>query len=332
MRALVLALAAALGSSVAHADPTVLRIAAIAPDGTGWARELRAFANGVEIGTQGAVRVKFYLGGIAGDEMTVIDRIRRGQLDGAAGALFCSKLAPSLLASQVPGLVLSRDEHRFLLTRLRAQVDEEFAKAGFVELGLASFGMALPFVTRAVTSWDELKKMRLFVWNEATPLLKQLPAMGLSTVPLPIDRTFAALEAGELDGLVTTPTAALAFQWSPKVRYFLPDLPLGIVPGCLIVSHRAFDSLPTPVQAELRARGAYLSVRFDEVGKADDDALLGGVFAKQGLKPLAASEGLRSDFFEATRASRGANASLIPEDLLKKVQAWLADYRSEHRR
>ena len=57
------------------AEPTVLRMAAIAPEGTSWARELKAFARNLERATDGAVRVKWYLGGVAGDEAEEVERI-----------------------------------------------------------------------------------------------------------------------------------------------------------------------------------------------------------------------------------------------------------------
>jgi len=328
-----IALALALLGSLAHADPILLRMAAIAPDGTEWARQARAFANDVEQATQGQVKMKWYLGGIAGDENAVVERIRRGQLDGAAGVTFCSKLAPSLLAAQLIGLVQSRDEYRSLLARLRPRVDEEFARAGFINLGLANFGVTLPFVRERVASFDELKRRRLFVWSDEAVLPLQLPAMGLNVVPLPLEDARGAADAGKIDGFVTIPSAALGFQWSTRVRWFLPGLPLNVQPACLIVAPRAFDRLPTGAQVELRAAGARASVRFEAAGHRMDDALTGGLFEKQGLKPLPVSDSFRAGFFNAMRTARDAtSARLVDPDLLRQVQTWLADYRAEHGR
>ena len=63
-----------------------LRFASVAPEGTGWAREFKAFARDAEAFSNGQVRVKWYFGGIAGDESVVPERIKRGQLDGEAAA------------------------------------------------------------------------------------------------------------------------------------------------------------------------------------------------------------------------------------------------------
>src|SRR3954466_7055760 len=96
-------------TSLVHAEPVQLRMAAIAPDGTSWARELKAWARGVESGTHGEVKVKWYLGGIAGEETAALDRVDRDQLDGVAGALMCEALAPTLRVMRVPGLIQNRE-------------------------------------------------------------------------------------------------------------------------------------------------------------------------------------------------------------------------------
>src|SRR5437870_3661048 len=85
-------------------EPVVLRLGTVAPDGTAWARELRSFGRDVESGTHGAVRVKFYFGSIAGDEIAALDRIRRGQLDGMASGVACHRIMPSLRVTRIAGL------------------------------------------------------------------------------------------------------------------------------------------------------------------------------------------------------------------------------------
>src|SRR5437879_2846744 len=101
-RAVLLALTTMLGlttSTPATAEPIVLRMAAVAPEGTAWAREGHALERDIAELTHGQVRIKWYLNGIAGDEMTMLDRIRREQLDGVASAgMMCQKLAPTMRA------------------------------------------------------------------------------------------------------------------------------------------------------------------------------------------------------------------------------------------
>src|SRR5262245_37284712 len=133
-----LVVALSLVAAVAYAgEPTyVLRMAAVVPQGTAWARELLAFAREVALVTNGQVAVKWYLGGIAGDDVEAGKRIARDQLDGVgAGSWQCERWAPGMTVTRLPGLFRSREESKYIATRLRPQFDEEFKKAGFVYLG-----------------------------------------------------------------------------------------------------------------------------------------------------------------------------------------------------
>jgi len=105
-------------SSLAHADPVTLRLSTIAPEGSGWAREFAAWARDIEQGTHGAVHVKMYYSAIGGDEFTVLERIKRDQLDGAIGSESCARLGPSLRVTRIFGLFQSRQESFYVLGRL----------------------------------------------------------------------------------------------------------------------------------------------------------------------------------------------------------------------
>src|SRR3954468_20263190 len=120
-----LALLAAAASAWADGTPKyVLRMATAAPDGTTWARELRAFTNDVEQATHGEVRVKLYFGGIAGNELETEARMKRGQLDAvASGGMLCQQLSRSFRIMRIPGLFAPHDEAAWVLQRLKPIFD-----------------------------------------------------------------------------------------------------------------------------------------------------------------------------------------------------------------
>src|SRR5262245_32182034 len=127
-----------LCAATARAEPVVLRIATVAPDGTLWARELKAFATQIASQTNNEVRVKWIFGGIAGDEAQLDDRVHRGQLDGAAsGGPGCAKWAPTMRMFTSPGLFLDRNESSFVLGKLYPKIEEEMKRAGYTMIGAA---------------------------------------------------------------------------------------------------------------------------------------------------------------------------------------------------
>jgi TRAP-type C4-dicarboxylate transport system substrate-binding protein len=327
---LVLAAALVAGGAATAAEPVVLRMATAAPDGSAWSREIRNFVRTVDDKTSGQVRIKVYFGGIAGDERQMSERIRREQLDGAfSGGVLCQELAPTMRLMRVPGLFQTRDELAFVLGSLHAQIDDEFRRAGFVNLGLFAIGPELVFSRRPLHSLDELRRARLWTWGEDPTLGPSLRAVGMNVVPAPLDAAGRMYDDGQLDGFVAPPITALAFQWSTRARYLLP-LPLAGLSGCVVVAERAFDALPRDVQELVRGTAAHSLVHLDTLGRTQDAALLGQLFARQGLATTPVPMTLWQQFFEAAQAPREHLTELAPSSVLQRVLMLLADYRAEH--
>jgi TRAP-type C4-dicarboxylate transport system substrate-binding protein len=315
----------------ASADPVVLRLAAIAPEGTAWAREVRAFSRDVETATDGAVRIKWYLGGIAGDEVASIERTRRGQLDGGAISVTCTKLAPSLKVSRVIGFFRNRDEARHVYTRLLPTLEQEALASGFQLLTVSAFGNEILFSRTPVHDMGELRKLKPFAWGLDDVWRSEWPQMGVPAVMLDVLEGTHAYETGRVDSYFALPTAAIAYQWSSLMRFYTP-LPIAYMPACLLVANRAFDSLTNDQKQALRGAAAKLGARFDSVNEALEEQLVGGLFERQGLKVVRASETFLSEFFaQAQNARDHLDEKLLPRALIDKVTAWLADYRAEHR-
>jgi TRAP-type C4-dicarboxylate transport system substrate-binding protein len=315
----------------ASADPVRLRIATVAPDGTAWAREMRAMSRDVLSQTSGAVELRWYFDGIAGDEEQVIERIAKGQLEGIGAGIVCTRLAPSLRILRVPGMFGNWAESLYVMGRLRTRVDGEFEQHGFVSLGEGGFGNDLVFSTIPVTSLAELQKGRFAFWNIDDVMRVALPLAGMHAVPMRIADARAALERGEIDGIITMPSPALAFQFSSVARYY-SELPLAFMPACLVIARAAFDALSIDHQRVLRAAGAKFQARINDLGQEQDQRLMGGLFEHQGLRKLPPSELFRSEFFAAAQRARSQlGTGLVAPDLMQLVLRWLADYRAENR-
>jgi TRAP-type C4-dicarboxylate transport system substrate-binding protein len=321
----------ALMPAVASADPVRLKLSTPAPEGTAYARELHSFSREVKSGTDGELDAKWYMGAITGDELAQIDRMKRGQLDGAGLAIGCESLAPSLHALRVVGLVQSRDEAAFIMHHLQTRAEQEMAHAGFVGLGLGTLGSVFVLSRTPIHNFAELKKIRLWVWDKDVMQAELLRTMGLSPVPLPLEEAGAAYDQGRIDGFLSVPGAALAFQWSTRAKYFL-DFPVGQIIACFAMSQRSFDALPVDQRKVVAGAAAKLSARVEEVGRELDSALLGGLFERQGMKRVPADRTLIGDFLdEARRARDHMTDQQVPHDLLTSVMSWLADYRAEHK-
>ena len=332
--ALIFSLAAAtLAAPAALAAPThVLRFATAAPDGTEWARLSRSFAREIEDATHGDVQIKWYFGGIAGNEADMIERMRRGQLDGVASAgMLCQRLAPTMRVVHIVGLFQSREEALYVVGRLKPRVDRELDKAGFTNLGEAGFGTDILFSRTPIRTLDDLKKTRMWTWDLDEVYRLEMPALGMHAARLPLERALAAYDKGDIDGFIGIPSAALVFQWAARARYF-SDLRVGYVMGCMVVTNSAFDPLPLEAQRVVHGAAGRLMRQMEDMGQRQDDALMSSLFAKQGAHRIEVSQSFRTDFLDAARSARlKLGSTLTTQALLDEINGWLADYRSDHR-
>lgn len=132
---------------------------------------------------------------------------------------------------------------------------------------------------------------------------KQLREMGVRFVPAPLPDAAGLYDSGRSDGFLTVPGAALAFQWSTQ--------------------------LPFEAQQAIRAAGAKLQARFDDVTDAQDAALLGELFARQGLV-FTPADRFRAEFFgAAAEAAQRLGAQLVPPTLLQQATVLLAERRAK---
>jgi TRAP-type transport system periplasmic protein len=309
-----------------------LRMASITPDGSAWARELRATGREIAAGTNDQVLVKWYLSGIAGDELSSHERVQRDQLDGiVSGGMLCQRLAPSLRAAGMVAEFRDRGEANYVLQKLKPLADAEFAKAGYVNIAEAGMGFSVIFSRTPVRSMSDLKRLRAWLWSLDDVLIKQLSAMGLMPVPLPVEGSARAYDDGRVDGFFSVPSAALAFQWSAQAHY-VTNLRVGYLTGCMLVARRAWDALGHDDQQQILSAAAKLVGRVEETARQSDDLLLGKLFARQGLQAMPASSALQAEFVAAAREARRSVASLSPPGTADKVTQWIAEYRSTNHR
>ena len=312
------------------AEPVVLRMATVAPDGTAWARELRAAAREVEEQTRGRLKLKWYMGAIAGDEEAVADRIKRGQLDGtASGGMLCTRAAPALRILRIPGLVQDRHQATYLVGRLRATADAQFRKAGYVNLAYTLLGSSVLFTRQPIRTWDELTRISLWRWDLDEVSNAILRGAGLRIVALPLEQAGAAYDDKRIDGFSALPAAALAFQWSAQARYFT-ELPMDYLVGCVVVSTHAFDALPLDERHVLAGAMGKMALRAQDLEERMSEALFGSLFEKQGMHRVAPSKLLWAEFFENARDARTQLADkLVDRQLLARVLGWLGDYHAD---
>jgi len=301
-RLLGFALVALLSGTAAAAD---LKIASVAPDGSHWIAEMRAGADEVKMRTAGRVTMKFYPGGVMGNDAQVLRKIRVGQLQG--GAFSSGGLVERYAGMNVYGIpLLFRSQEE--VDAVRAKIDPVMAagldKAGFVSFGFTEGGFANPLSNEPVHSVDEMRRKKVWV-----PEGDQISFLEI---------TFAS------------PVTALVLQWHTKVKY-ITALPVSYSMGVFAIEKSAFSALLPDDQKIVREVMARHLGQLDRESREDNRKAM-EVLAKAGLQTVNVNatdvEGWRRTIEGLYPKLRQRSDIDVP--LLDQLLAVLADYRRAH--
>lgn len=273
---------ASLAFSAAASAATVIKIATVAPDGTAWVREMHAGADAVKAKTEDRVEIKYYPGGVMGDEPAVMRKIKIGQLQGGAftgGEL--SQIDKDAQIYSLPFLFQSQEE----VDKVRADIDpllkKSFEPAGFEALGVSGVGFAYLMSVKDIRTKDDLKAAKVWVPQGDRVAEAGFKAAGVTPIPLPLADVYTSLQTGLIDTAANTPAGAIAFQLHTKVRHMV-DLPLTYVVGILVIDKKVFDALSADDQKTVRGELDAAFQRLEKINR-DDNAQAREALQKQGV-------------------------------------------------
>jgi len=228
---------------------STLKIATLAPDGTRWMKIMREGAKEVKEATNGRVKIRFYPGGVMGNDKSVLRKIRVGQLQG--GALTGGGLIPICQECQLyslPFMFRSYSEVDYVRERMDPTLRDALEKKGFVSFGISEGGFAYLMSGQPLTQVEHLKAQKVWVPEGDRVSRTAFEALSVSPIPLPLTDVLTGLQTGLINTVGISPTAAIALQWHTQVKY-LTDMPLLYLYGMLVIQKRAFLRLSKQDQA-----------------------------------------------------------------------------------
>jgi TRAP-type C4-dicarboxylate transport system substrate-binding protein len=282
--ALLTALFVALLSPAVEAKVQI-KIATLAPEGTTWMKVMNALANDVKKETGGEVVLKFYAGGVMGDEGDVIRKMRFGQLHGGGfTGRGLGEINPAERALELPSLFENYGEVDCVLDKLSDQLSAGFRDKGFELLGWAEAGFVYVFTNKPIRTAQDIKGVKMWMW-EGDPLAKALfDANGIVPVPLDLPNVLTSMQTGLIDAVYSSPYAVVALQWHTKVKYMIRPK-LTYASGALLVSTKELEKL-SPEHQEILKKLARKHLRdlTLQTRKENDDAI--AVLKKAGIQIL----------------------------------------------
>jgi len=309
----------------------VLKFATLAPAGSTWMNILEEWGEEIKTRSDGRLVLKFYPGGVQGDEPDVLKKMRFNQLQGGAFSGYgIGRMYSPARVMELPFLFRSFDEIDHVRQHFMPEFREGFRANGYELLGWMEVGFVHMFSKEPVRSLDDMKSRRVWLWQGDPMGQAFFTASGISPVPLSIVDVYTSLSTGLVDTVYCTPLAAIALQWFTKTRY-VSDVALTNGMGGLIVSRRFFDALPEDLKAILRETGDAAGERLVSATRVDNEKSVAEL-KQRGLQFIEPGEGMSEPELIDLRdraAVELIESNYIPAAIFERTRSLLEQYRSE---
>ena len=312
----------------ANATALTIKLGSAAPTNTPWDLALRGLAADWARISDGEIEVKIFPGGIAGNELDMIRKMRIGQLQAAAmTAISFNNIYPGVLAIAQPMLVRTDDEMRNILKQMTPFFNEQLEQRGFVPLMWAPIGWVKFFAREPVRTADDLRRHKLWVGSASPAVLRAWQQAGFNPVALPVAEVTTALQSGMIDAVASSPLGAASFQWFGIVPH-MTDLRFSPLFGAVMISKRAWQRIPADLRPRLLRAATMAAQRVSE-GAYEMDDLATHVMVAHGLQVHEATDALEQEFQDIIARNFG---DLIGDEIdpvaydlvLEKVAAYRA--------
>ncbi len=230
--------------SVPCADKGILiKLGTLAPEGSSWMKTFNSINKEVMKKTENKVQFRIYPGGILGDEMDMLRKLKIGQIQGVAlTSAGLSTLFKEMDVLQVPFLFQNYDEVDAVLKKMDSFFRKGLDDNGYVLLGWSEAGFVYLMSTVPVPGLAELKKAKVWIWEDS-PMAKAIfDEAGVKAIPLTIPDVLVGLQTGLVEVVYAPPTAAISLQWFTKIKYFT-DVPLLYLSGGVVVKKDIFRQI-----------------------------------------------------------------------------------------
>jgi TRAP-type C4-dicarboxylate transport system substrate-binding protein len=284
----------------------------------------------VEKKTAGRVKIKFFAGGVQGDEREAVRKMRGGLINGAG----VTGVGLGLINSEVrlldlPFLFRSDAELDHVRDRLDTELQKKFNEKGYELLSWGDVGWIYIYSNIPITSRADIAKTKIWAWVDDPLVRELLKNLGVSGVPLGVPDVLPSLQTGLIDACYGSPLSMLALQWHTKVKYQTGE-PISVGTGATVVLKKDFDKLSAEDQKMLLEEAKALQQKNLQTIRKDNERSLTKM-KQLGLQvvpvPAALSDELHKDGLLVWEALAG---KMYSKDWLEKIKQILGDYRKTH--
>jgi len=305
----------------------LIKIGTLAPEGSSWVKAFNTINAEVMKKTGNTVQFKIYAGGVLGDEMDMLRKLKIGQIQGVAvTSAGLSTFFREMDVLQVPFLFQNYEE----VDAISKKIDPFFRKGlednGYVLLGWSEAGFVYLMSTAPIASVADLRKHKVWIWEDS-PMSKAIfDEAGVKAIPLTIPDVLVGLQTGLVEVVYAPPTGAISLQWFTKIKY-LTDVPLIYLAGGVIVKKDIFKQIPQPSQNFILESFEQRQDQLKTVTRNENrDAMK--VMVKNGVKIITPSKDQIEEYKRLSNRAMGhISGQTFSKKVLDEVTSLLESYR-----
>jgi len=311
-----------------HSLAKTFKIATLAPAGTTWMKLMKQGAKNISEKTDGRVKLKFYPGGVMGNDQSVHRKIKVGQLHG--GAFTSSSLEhiyPGIQVLSLPMIFNSTDEVDYVRSKMDAFLKQNMEQGGFVLLGIANGGFAKIMSQQPLTDLEAIRSSKVWIPEGNNVVLETFKSFGISPIPLSIANVFTGLQTGLIETVTVIPTAAIVFQWHSSTAY-VTDIPVVFLTGLLAIQKKSFDKINAGDQIIVKQEIDHVFKQLDRLNRSDIDKATEALknYGIKYVKPDPA-EIRRWKNLTTQAIANMASSGIVTQEAVDQVLQHLSEYR-----
>jgi TRAP-type C4-dicarboxylate transport system substrate-binding protein len=271
----------------------------------------------------GTLGFKFYAGGVMGDELDVLKKIKINQIHAAAfSGVGFGEILPMVRVLDLPFLFRQNQEVDLVQDKLTNYFSDQFRQKGFELMAWAEVGDVFLFSTKPIQKVQDLSTLKVWTWT-GDPIAKEtFVAMGVNPIPLAVTDVTTALNTGMVNTVYGPPLGILALQWHRSVQYMISP-PLSHSTGAFLLSQSAYAKIPpqfsTMFKEECRKTMLELTLELRNQSQTSMQVL-----EKSGIKIIQVPQNNLNEFFHVhQQVAHKLTGQLYPKELLDQIYALL---------
>jgi TRAP-type transport system periplasmic protein len=298
----------------------LIKFATVAPDGSTWMKKMRDYDKEIREKSGGEVGFRFYPGGVAGDELDVLKKMRIGQIHCAAfSGVGFGQILPMVRVLDLPFFFRNDQESDTVHQEMFSFFSKRFDEKGFELLAWAEVGNVYMFSKKPIQKVSDFSGLKVWAWTGDPIAEETFSTMGVNPIPLSITDVTTALNTGMVDTVYAPVLGALALQWHNYVKNMLA-LPFAHSTGAVLISNNYFNKMEDKHKVLLKdSFGPAMADLTTTLHKQTRDALK--TIQDAGLTITPAPTGAALDEFHKVHAQVAAKLTdrLYPKSVLDAV-------------